>query len=623
LAALKLKFKEDPAFERRIDRGIQMIQLNAHLLSLRDSAPGTKVKPILDELLAIPLRPSDNTDNDGDEKPQRWKESANDFATNAALSEMGYSTCTTHWTGFSHRSTLSIPPRWKSPSGAHGNVSKEEELHKLQLTQDLATRLEQASMPTIASRFQLHAITTAELLHEAHNRAFDMAEHVALEERYILMLLSCQKYDQMYFDNAVSRLDELAAEVNTSSINDWYNERRKIGSMYAKLQDHESAIHFLRTALLGGYLQQDTAEYDVQICETAQLLYDVYGRAGLLPGLDAIKKRVRDELGKDPTVRLEELCKAIRWCEKKGFAVSQKDLQLSFDLWINDKGRTPLHEAAFDTKMDMEVLQCLMLPELLHLRDESGDTALLSAVDRANHKVVEVLLTVPNLVHVRGTEGSKKQTPLHRLKDKNILNLLIEATKRRVSILSDMEWEPVDVDSLDSFHRTALHLACQQGRVDLVETLVAHNADVNAKSRAERTPLHDACSMFDTNKPKQEAIIQLLVNHGAAWEVKTAGGQDPSSLLRQRGFKYVAIRRLSAGDAEVGVRRSLDSNASSSTPTRRTNSEALTVATPRSAPGRLQLSPDLSNSVFAEDWRWSRWFSRQDLNESNKNRSAD
>ncbi|KAH7169958.1 hypothetical protein EDB81DRAFT_150255 [Dactylonectria macrodidyma] len=601
LAALKLKLKEDPALEARINRGIQMFQLNVQLLSLRDPVPGTKVQPILDKLLAIPSRPSDDPHNGSDETLQRWRESAQDIATNAALYEVGFSTPTTYWAGFRHLSTVTNPTRWESPFGALGNVSKEELLHKLEISQDLATRLDQAGMPTIASRFQLDAITTARRLHDEHNRAFDMVERVTLEERYIVLLISCQRYDQIYVENAHSRLNELAIEVDAASTNDWYSERRKIGAMYAQLQDHKSAIHFLRTALLDGYLQQDAAEYDVEICETAQLLYDVYGHAGLLTDLDAIKKRVRDVLGKDPTAGLEELRKAISWCRAKGFEASLSDQKLSFESWTNDNGNTPLHEAALDSKIDMEVLQCLMLPELWPLKDSFGDTALLLAVERANYKVVEVLLTVPSLVHVR---DKKLQTPLHKCKNKDILKLLIDATKR---IPPETE-DPVDVDSANGFHWTALHLACQQGRLDLVELLLAHNANANARNITGKTPLYLACSV-EINKLKQEAIIKQLVNHGADWEKSMPGGQDPSKLLKTRGFKDSAIRRLSSGDAKERVRRSFDSNATSSTSTRRTNSEASTGSSQTSS-GRtaqhLSLPPDINESVFDKDWHLSR-----------------
>lgn len=42
--------------------------------------------------------------------------------------------------------------------------------------------------------------------------------------------------------------------------------------------------------------------------------------------------------------------------------------------------------------------------------------------------------------------------------------------------------------------RTPLHLACEDGTIDIVKALLArHNIDVNMKDMFRKTPLHLAC----------------------------------------------------------------------------------------------------------------------------------
>ena len=50
----------------------------------------------------------------------------------------------------------------------------------------------------------------------------------------------------------------------------------------------------------------------------------------------------------------------------------------------------------------------------------------------------------------------------------------------------------VDVNSKDSAHMTALHLACVSGNVTISKMLLEQGADIRAKSTELMTPLHTA-----------------------------------------------------------------------------------------------------------------------------------
>lgn len=82
---------------------------------------------------------------------------------------------------------------------------------------------------------------------------------------------------------------------------------------------------------------------------------------------------------------------------------------------------------------------------------------------------------------------------------------------------------------------TALHQACfyRGGRTQLIQVLVDHGAQIDAKCNAGRTPLCNACI-----RPCISAV-KFLLDNNADWLIKDDYGQGPVDLLRKRGLEDV------------------------------------------------------------------------------------
>jgi len=96
-----------------------------------------------------------------------------------------------------------------------------------------------------------------------------------------------------------------------------------------------------------------------------------------------------------------------------------------------------------------------------------------------------------------------------------------------------------DVNAKDKLGRTPLHLATQGDHKEITELLIAEGADVNAKHEEGWTPLHLA-ALYD-----HKEIAELLIAKGADVNVKRRGGQTAldsangktAALLRKHGGK--------------------------------------------------------------------------------------
>ena len=89
-----------------------------------------------------------------------------------------------------------------------------------------------------------------------------------------------------------------------------------------------------------------------------------------------------------------------------------------------------------------------------------------------------------------------------------------------VAALLDGGANPANIDDLDK--ETALHYAASAGNVAIAKLLLAHKADINAKSgKTQDTPLHWAAM------DSRAEMVKFLAAQGADLTVKDKDGKTP------------------------------------------------------------------------------------------------
>lgn len=119
-------------------------------------------------------------------------------------------------------------------------------------------------------------------------------------------------------------------------------------------------------------------------------------------------------------------------------------------------------------------------------------------------------------VNVKNKRG---ETPLHK-------SIIWDHTKNQKNKLILIK-NGANVNSVDNYRNTPLHTAVNFGKVRVVNLLISHYADINARANGGETPLHYAARQpFD---PSQDRIgaAQVLLRSGANINEKDYIGRTP------------------------------------------------------------------------------------------------
>jgi uncharacterized protein len=158
-------------------------------------------------------------------------------------------------------------------------------------------------------------------------------------------------------------------------------------------------------------------------------------------------------------------------------------------------------------------------------RDSRGRTALLAATHADRLEAVRALI-----------KAGAKLDPLDDLLD---TPLLFAGAEGRLEILKLLLAAGASTRILNRYGGTALIPAAEHGHVEVVrELLVRSDVDVNHVNRLGWTALLEAV-LLGSGGERHQAIVQLLLQHGADPNIPDKDGTTALGHARRRGFREI------------------------------------------------------------------------------------
>ena len=169
-------------------------------------------------------------------------------------------------------------------------------------------------------------------------------------------------------------------------------------------------------------------------------------------------------------------------------------------------------------------------PEHINARGGRMVTPLVAALRGKYFEVAELL-------HRHGADvnvlGKNKITPLH-----------VACADELVDIMHWLLDHGAGMNVLNKWLYTPLHVAANCGRLQSARTLIEHNADIHIQGKYGRSPLHVAAMHWI--KHDQDDVIQVLLDHGANPNARDDNNATP--------LHYSSWFQLSDGGTVEGTR---------------------------------------------------------------------
>ncbi|XP_061198218.1 E3 ubiquitin-protein ligase MIB2-like [Saccostrea echinata] len=241
----------------------------------------------------------------------------------------------------------------------------------------------------------------------------------------------------------------------------------------------------------------------------------------------------------------------------------------------NSAGQTALHLAI--DRQQIESIKALVIgPCDVHVKDSQGDTSVHAAIRTRQEKILNaVLRTYQVKFHTENTSGYDMLQWAVYNNFKSAVELILarcshclpELVNRRMSnngftalhiaafhnfrdcahiLITKGEMK---IDMVDSKGQTPLHLAADQGHLNMVEFLVEFDLKVNAQDKNGNSPLHlaqmknrnfEAAEGSEVNKTNNYILIScLLVEHGAELDIKNKQGKTPFDYTNQHSKLFL------------------------------------------------------------------------------------
>lgn len=414
-----------------------------------------------------------------------------------------------------------------------------------------------------AEKLQRRALLIKEELNSQYKIPFTQEERDEMEERLADILIECKVEGST--EKAVTLIENIIGE--NSNGRDTGNSKNlltlpwsstsdqkklglhyKLGGLYKETGQMDLAERELRTAF-NAYAYSEESPQDIQkIRQAGEELSELYecrvefgdreNRSVFMSQQKAFEQELRSILGRPLEHRRTVCDKALEWCEKEGIIVSFENSEPRFDI-LDEDGSSPLHHAAEKCDDDLALQQMMENSDTLENRDTSGDTPLLVAVGHSNTAALAVLLQKGASVKVR---DSQQQTPLHRSQKPSVTKFLLHHRLRRASTMTSglfdearrfsssststfttsppnsIADQDLDIDAQDAHKKTALYLACSQGRDKIVRLLLLARANPNIAAH-DSTPLtitiESQARSYIRDPMKKVDIVAALVSSGA------------------------------------------------------------------------------------------------------------
>jgi ankyrin repeat protein len=170
--------------------------------------------------------------------------------------------------------------------------------------------------------------------------------------------------------------------------------------------------------------------------------------------------------------------------------------------------------AALDQdEVDLEVVRKLLNqnPALVNVKSEDGDTPLHIAAGRGQEEIIKLLLSMHAAVNARNEENLGR-TPLH--------DAVSVGKTRSIELLLAAKAE---VNAADTEEDTALHMVGSKADAEL---LLANGGNLEAKNRGKRTPLLKA---IGATRPTE--VVETLLGHNADVNARDVLGNTALHLL--------------------------------------------------------------------------------------------
>lgn len=437
-----------------------------------------------------------------------------------------------------------------------------------------------------AEKIQRRALFIKEELRDHHGVPFLQEERGEMQERLADVLIECKVegstekavslIEKIIGDNPESRGTETTNNLLTfprSSTTDQkkLNLHYKLGRLYKETGQMDLAERELRTSFNAYAYDEEIPKDMPKIRQAGEELLELYlsrvefgdpeHRPVYISQLQGFRSELQTTMGQPLEPRRTTCDKALEWCREQDIDVSTETGGPRFDV-LDEENSSPLHHAAEKCLNELALEQMMENSDTLENRDLNGDTPLLVAVGCSNTAALGVLLQKGASVKVR---DSQQQTPLHRSQKPSVTKFLLHHRLRRASTMTSglfddarrfsssssstftnsppnsISDQDLDIDAQDAHKKTALYLACSQGREKIVKLLLLAGADPNMAAH-DHTPLAatigSQARSYIRDPKKKVDIVAALVSKGADPE-------DSKSLLRSpRGMQKEILKAL-------------------------------------------------------------------------------